>query len=123
MKLVVDDDPNMMRKRFTFLVDHQELVEYGHGIPHEFLREGGIATALIFLIRLYMSMKGGVDAGLRVRMHEMQTQLRAGEEHRTDGQASAVPQMLPSGEEEIVDAEFTDESWDQDQEDSGSETG
>lgn len=113
MKLVVDDDPDQMRRRFCFLVDHTEIMEYGFGInPRAFDRAGAIASALLFLMRIYMAKKGGADAGIRVPMHEMQEGLRAISEHRQERLASSMPGLLPPGEEDIIDAELADEPGD-----------
>ena len=118
MKLVVDDDVVTDRKRYCFLVDHQELVEYGFGIKH--MQEGGadaIGSTLLLLIRIYTAYQGGTDdASVRVPMHELQQSFRADSEPGQGQIASGVPGLLPPGEEDIIDAEFTNEPGDEAQE-------
>lgn len=115
MKLHISDDHDRMMKRLVFEVEHQEIVEYGAGLPRNSFRhgEGVVSAALLLLMRIYVAeSRGTEDADLRVRMHEMRDSLRAGEGSLQEGQESAVPGLLPPGEEDILDAEFTDEPGD-----------
>lgn len=125
MRLVVEDDFETMCKRYTFLVTHEEIVEYVMPIDRR-LFEGrdGILLALLFLIRIYNGQKARVpNADLRVQMRELQEDLRANQESGASEIASGLSGLLASGEEDIIDAEFTDEPGHEDQEDPGSETG
>jgi hypothetical protein len=115
MKLVVDDDFDTMRKRYCFLVDHEEMMEFAFGIdPKAFEGLGAIPSTLLLLFRIYVSQtQGVVDADLRVPMHELQQSLRADPQQGQGQIASGLPGMLPPGEEDIIDAEFTDEPRDE----------
>jgi len=115
VKLLVDDDPDRMVRRFQFHVNHEELMEYSAGVTIDSLKSGSenIAAVLLLLFRIYVAeTRGTMDADLRVRMHEMRDSLRAGAGSLQEGQESAVPGLLPPGEEDILDAEFTDEPGD-----------
>ena len=112
MKLVVDDHPELMVRRYQFHVTHEELMEYSAGVNPVGLRSGSdnFAAVLLLLFRIYVAeTRGTIDADLRVQMHEMREDLRASAESLPEGQESPVPRLLPPGEEDIVDAEFTEE--------------
>jgi hypothetical protein len=116
MKMLVSDDVTHDRKIVTFHLDYQEMVEYSLGIPHSSFKHGShaIADMLLLLIRIFTAeaeRKG--HAGLRVQVSEMRPPLRTIQEHIEDEQASSLPGLLAPGEEGVIDAEFTDEPWDE----------
>jgi hypothetical protein len=114
MKLVVDDDPAQMRKRFCFLVTHEEMAEYAFGIKH--VLEGGdaIGSTLLLLIRIYTAYQRGTDdASVRVQMRELQNSLRADPQHEEGQSDGGVPLLPDAFEEDYIDAEFTDECGDE----------
>lgn len=119
MRMVVRDSHTRDAKIVEFVLDYQEMVEYSLGIPHSSFRHGShaIADILLLLIRIYTAeaeRKG--HAGLRVQVSDMQSPLRTVQEHIEDGQASGLPGLLAPGEEGVIDAEFTDEPWDETEE-------
>jgi len=116
MKMVVRDSRHHDTKIVEFVLDYQELVEYSLGIPHSSFQHGShaIADMLLLLMRIYTAEAERLGhAGLRVQVSEVRSPLRTGQEYIEDGQARSLPGLLAPGEEGVIDAEFTEEPWDE----------